>query len=277
MTDFLSLHDAIASHVADGSTVALEGFTHLIPFAAGHEIVRQRKRDLTLVRMTPDIVYDQLIGMGCARRLVFSWGGNPGVGSLHRLRDAVEQGWPRPLEIEEHSHAAMAAAYAAGAAGLPVAILRGYAGSDLVAHNANIRSIDCPFTGERLAAVPAIRPDVAIVHAQRADRDGNVLFEGITGVQKEVVLAARRAIVTVEEIVDDLRAPSPNSVVLPQWTITAVVEAPGGARPSYTHGYYERDNAFYLAWDAISRDRDRFGRWMQDHVLADSSSTAAVA
>ncbi len=277
MTDFLSLHDAIASHVADGSTVALEGFTHLIPFAAGHEIVRQRKRDLTLVRMTPDIVYDQLIGMGCARRLVFSWGGNPGVGSLHRLRDAVEHGWPRPLEIEEHSHAAMAAAYAAGAAGLPCAILRGYAGSDLVAHNANIRSVDCPFTGERLAAVPAIRPDVGIVHAQRADRDGNVLFEGITGVQKEVVLAARRAIVTVEEIVDDLRAPSPNSVVLPQWTITAVVEAPGGARPSYTHGYYERDNAFYLAWDAISRDRDRFGRWMQEHVLADSSSAAAVA
>ena len=277
MTDFLSLHDAIASHVADGSTVALEGFTHLIPFAAGHEIVRQRKRDLTLVRMTPDIVYDQLIGMGCARRLVFSWGGNPGVGSLHRLRDAVEHGWPRPLEIEEHSHAAMAAAYAAGAAGLPCAILRGYAGSDLVAHNANIRSVDCPFTGERLAAVPAIRPDVAIVHAQRADRDGNVLFEGITGVQKEVLLAARRAIVTVEEIVDDLRAPSPNSVVLPQWTITAVVEAPGGARPSYTHGYYERDNAFYLAWDAISRDRDRFGHWMQEHVLADSSSTAAVA
>jgi len=277
VTEFLSLHDAIASYVPDRSTVALEGFTHLIPFAAGHEIVRQRKRDLTLVRMTPDIVYDQLIGMGCARRLVFSWGGNPGVGSLHRLRDAVEQGWPRPLEIEEHSHAAMAAAYAAGAAGLPCAILRGYAGSDLVAHNANIRSVDCPFTGERLAAVPAIRPDVAIVHAQRADRDGNVLFEGITGVQKEVVLAARRAIVTVEEIVDDLRAPSPNSVVLPNWTITAVVEAPGGARPSYTHGYYERDNAFYLAWDAVSRDRDRFTRWMHDHVLANSSSTAAVA
>ena len=277
MTEFLSLHDAIASYVPDGSTVALEGFTHLIPFAAGHEIVRQRRRDLTLVRMTPDIVYDPLIGMGSARRLVFSWGGNPGVGSLHRLRDAVEQGWPRPLEIEEHSHAAMAAAYAAGAAGLPCAILRGYAGSDLVAHNANIRSVDCPFTGERLAAVPAIRPDVAIVHAQRADRDGNVLFEGITGVQKEVVLAARRAIVTVEEIVDDLRAPSPNSVVLPSWTITAVVEAPGGARPSYTHGYYERDNAFYLAWDAVSRDRDRFTRWMHDHVLASSSSTAAVA
>ena len=191
MTEFLSLHDAIAAYVPDASTVALEGFTHLIPFAAGHEIIRQRKRDLTLVRMTPDLIYDQLIGMGCARKLVFSWGGNPGVGSLHRLRDAVEHAWPRPLELEEHSHAAMAAAYAAGAAGLPCAILRGYAGSDLVAHNANIRSVECPFTGERLAAVPAIRPDVAIVHAQRADRAGNVLIEGITGVQKEVVLAAR--------------------------------------------------------------------------------------
>jgi glutaconate CoA-transferase subunit A len=267
MTEFLSLRDAIATYVPDGSTVALEGFTHLIPFAAGHEIVRQRKRDLTLVRMTPDLIYDQLIGMGCARKLVFSWGGNPGVGSLHRLRDAVERAWPRPLEIEEHSHAAMAAAYAAGAAGLPCAILRGYAGSDLVAHNTNIRSIACPFTAETLAAVPAIRPDVAIVHAQRADRAGNVLIEGITGVQKEVILAARHAIVTVEEIVADLRAPSPNSTVLPYWTITAIVEAPGGARPSYAHGYYARDNAFYIAWDAISRDRDQFTRWMREHVL----------
>ena len=277
MTEFLSLHDAIAAYVSDASTVALEGFTHLIPFAAGHEIARQRKRDLTLVRMTPDIIYDQLIGMGCARKLVFSWGGNPGVGSLHRLRDAVEQGWPGPLEIEEHSHAAMAAAYAAGAAGLPCAILRGYAGSDLVEHNANIRSIVCPFTGERLAAVPAIRPDVAIVHAQRADRAGTVLIEGITGVQKEVVLAARTAIVTVEEIVADLNPPSPNSTVLPHWTIAAVAVAPGGARPSYAHGYYARDNAFYIAWDAISRDRDQFTRWMRQHVLEASAPVEAVA
>jgi len=277
MTPVLSLHDAIAAYVADGATVALEGFTHLIPFAAGHEIIRQRRRELTLVRMTPDIVYDQLIGMGCARRLVFSWGGNPGVGSLHRLRDAVEHGWPRPIALEEHSHAAMAAAYAAGAAGLPCAILRGYVGSDLAVHNANIRWVTCPFTGEQLAAVPAIRPDVAIVHAQRADREGNVLVEGITGVQKEVVLGARSAIVTVEEIVDDLRAPSPNSTVLPHWTITAVVEAPGGARPSYAHGYYGRDNAFYLAWDAISRDRDRFTAWMHAPELAPATSAEAVA
>jgi glutaconate CoA-transferase subunit A len=277
MTDFLSLRDAVAAHVRDGSTVALEGFTHLIPFAAGHEIVRQRRRDLTLVRMTPDIVYDQMIGMGCARKVIFSWGGNPGVGSLHRLRDAVEREWPHALALEEHSHAAMAAAYAAGAAGLPCAILRGYAGSDLVHHNANIRAVECPFTGERLAAVPALRPDVAIVHAQRADREGNVLIEGIVGVQKEVVLGARRAIVTVEEIVDDLRAPSPNSVVLPHWTVTAIAEVPGGARPSYAHGYYGRDNAFYLAWDAISRDRETFLRWMDVHVLDTTGRTEAVA
>src|SRR5262245_19864932 len=267
MTDFISLHDAIARYVQYVMTVALECFTHLIPFAAGHEIIRQQKRDLTLIRMTPDLIYDQLIGMGCARKLIFSWGGNPGVGSLHRLRDAAEKGWPRPLDLEEHIHAAMASAYAAGAAGLPCAILRGYLGSDLVGVNPNIRFITCPFTGEQLAAVPALRPDLAIVHAQRADRAGNVLIEGITGVQKEVVLASQQAIVTVEELVDDLRAPGPNATILPGWTVGAVVAAPGGARPSYAHGYYKRDNAFYTAWDAIARDRDSFLRWMQEHVL----------
>jgi glutaconate CoA-transferase, subunit A len=267
MTAVLSLSDAIAKHVHDGDTVALEGFTHLIPFAAGHEIIRQGRRDLTLVRMTPDLIYDQMIGMGCARELVFSWGGNPGVGSLHRLRDAVEHGWPQPLELEEHSHAAMASAYAAGASGLPCAIFRGYIGSDLVGKHPHIRFVECPFTGERLAAVPALRPDAGIVHAQRADREGNVLIEGIVGVQKEVVLAARRAIVTVEEIVDDLHPPSPNAVVLPHWTIAAVVAAPGGARPSYAHGYYGRDNALYTAWDAISRERATFQAWMRENVL----------
>jgi glutaconate CoA-transferase subunit A len=267
MPTFLPLADAIRDYVRDGMSVALEGFTHLIPFAAGHEIIRQGRRGLTLIRMTPDLVYDQLIGMGCASKLVFSWGGNPGVGSLHRLRDAVERGWPGPLAIEEHSHAAMASAYHAGAAGLPCAIFRGYAGSDLVKHNANIRHVTCPFSGERLAAVPALRPDVAVVHAQRADRAGNVLIEGIVGVQKEVVLAARRSLVTVEEVVDDLRAPSPNSCILPHWTISAIAEAPGGARPSYTHGYYGRDNAFYSEWDAIARDRETFLAWMREHVL----------
>lgn len=267
MVEILSLAEAIAAHVHDGDTVAMEGFTHLIPFAAGHEVIRQGRRDLTLIRLTPDLIYDQMIGAGCARRLVFSWGGNPGVGSLHRLRDAVENGWPHPLEIEEHSHAAMANAYWAGAAGLPFAPLRGYVGSDLPDVNPNIRQVACPFTGEVLAAVPAHRPDVAVVHAQRADRDGNVLFEGIVGVQKEAVLAASRAVVTVEEVVEDLHTPSYNSTVLPGWTIEVVAEAPGGARPSYAHGYYDRDNAFYRSWDGISRDRDRFRAWLEDHVL----------
>lgn len=266
MTEFLRLDEAIERYLPDGSTVALEGFTHLIPFAAGHEIIRQRKRDLVLIRMTPDLIYDQLIGMGCARKLIFSWGGNPGVGSLHRLRDAVERGWPQPLELEEHSHAAMASAYAAGAAGLPCAILRGYQGTDLVHHTPTIRAITCPFTGEQLAAVPALRPDLTIIHAQRADRAGNVLIEGIVGVQKEAVLAARYAIVTVEEVVEALNPPSPNSVILPHWSLRAVVEAPGGAHPSYAHGYYRRDNAFYTAWDGIARDRERFLAWMQANV-----------
>lgn len=275
MTAFLALPEAISAHVRDGDTVALEGFTHLIPFAAGHEIIRQRRRDLTLVRMTPDLIYDQMIGMGCARRLVFSWGGNPGVGSLHRLRDAVERGWPHPLEIEEHSHAAMAAAYAAGAAGLPCALLRGYIGSDLVAGHPHIRHVVCPFSGERLTAVPAIRPDVGIIHAQRADRAGNVLIEGIVGVQKEVVLAARRTIVTVEEVVEALNPAGLNTIVLPHWIVSAVVVAPGGAYPSYTQGYTRRDNAMYTAWDGISRHRDTFLAWMDRHVLGSGAVPAS--
>jgi glutaconate CoA-transferase subunit A len=261
----LPLSDAIARHVRDGDTVALEGFTHLIPHAAGHEVIRQEQRDLVLVRMTPDIVYDQMIGMGCARKLVFSWGGNPGVGSLHRFRDAVEHGWPGPLELEEHSHAGMAAAYAAGASNLPFGILRGYRGGDLPART-RIATVTCPFTGEDLAAVPAHRPDVGIVHAQRADRAGNVQLWGILGVQKETVLAARASIVTVEEVVDEL-TPLPGAIVLPSWAVSAVSVAPGGAHPSYAHGYYDRDNAFYQAWEGISRDRDTFLAWMRRHVL----------
>jgi glutaconate CoA-transferase subunit A len=265
--EFLSLSEAVERHVRDGDQVALEGFTHLIPFAGGHEIIRQGRRDLTLIRMTPDLLYDQMIGMGTACKLIFSWGGNPGVGSLHRLRDAVERGWPRPLEMEEHSHAAMANAYEAGAAGMPCAFFRGYRGTDLPKVNASIRFIACPFSGEELASVPALRPDVTIVHAQKADREGNVLIEGIIGVQKEAVLAARRAVVTVEEVVDDFGPCGPNAVILPGWAITAVAVVAGGARPSYTHGYYKRDNAFYKEWDAIARDRDRFTSWMQEHVM----------
>jgi glutaconate CoA-transferase subunit A len=265
MADLVPLNEAIAEHVHDGDVVALEGFTHLIPHAAGHELIRQERRELTLVRMTPDIVYDQLIGMGCARKLVFSWGGNPGVGSLHRFRDAVEHGWPEPLELEEHSHAGMAAAYAAGAANLPFGVLHGYAGNDLV-ERTQVASIACPFTGERLAAVRSLRPDVGIVHAQQADRRGNVQLWGISGVQKETVLASARSLVTVEEIVPEL-TPIPGAVVIPAWTITAVALAPGGAHPSYAHGYYDRDNAFYVRWDAISRDRDHFLSWMRHYVL----------
>jgi glutaconate CoA-transferase subunit A len=267
MSEITTLAEAVTALVRPGDRVALEGFTHLIPFAAGHEIIRQRIRDLTLIRMTPDLLFDQMIGSGCARKLVFSWGGNPGVGSLHRLRDAVEHAWPQALEIEEHSHSAMAHAYAAGAAGMPCAIFKGYRGSDLARVNANIKFIVCPFTGETLASVPALRPDVTIVHAQKADRAGNVLVEGIVGVQKEAVLAAGRSIVTVEEIVDRFEGIGPNAVVLPSWTIGAVALVPGGAHPSYAHGYYARDNAFYVAWDGIARDRDRFQAWIAEHVM----------
>lgn len=269
MADITTLREAVSTLIEDGDTVALEGFTHLIPHAAGHEIIRQGKRDLTLVRMTPDLIYDQMIGAGCARRLMFSWGGNPGVGSLHRFRDAVQHAWPVPLEIDEHSHADMANAYVAGASNLPFAIMRGYVGSDLPKWNDRIRFITCPFTGEELAAVPSVKPDVTVIHAQKADRKGNVLMWGIVGVQKEAVLAARKAIVTVEEIVDDLNAP-PNAVILPRWVVSAVCLEPGGAHPSYAQGYYDRDNAFYTAWDKIARDRDTFTAWMARHILGTS-------
>lgn len=267
MSRIMSLGEAIADNLKDGDTLAMEGFTHLIPYAAGHEIIRQGRKDLFLVRMTPDLIYDQLIGAGAARGMKFSWGGNPGVGSLHRFRDAVENQWPRPLEIEEHSHAGMANAYEAGAANLPFAMLRGYIGADLPKVNPNIKSITCPFTGEVLAAVPSIRPDVSVIHALRADRKGNVLLEGIVGVQKEAVLAAKRSIVTVEEIVDELNPPSPNSVVLPSWAITAVCPVPGGAFPSYAQGYYSRSNAFYITWDEIARDRESFKAWIEENVI----------
>jgi len=267
MSRFLTLSEAVEFAIRDGDAVALEGFTHLIPHAAGHEIIRQRRKRLTIIRMTPDLIYDQLVGMGCAEKMIFSWTGNPGVGSLHRVRDAIENGWPQPLAYEEHSHSAMANAYEAGAAGLPCAIFRGYVGVDLPKVNPNIKRVACPFTGEMLAAVPAIRPDVAVIHAQRADRAGNVLLEGIVGVQKEAVLAAKRSIVTVEEIVEDFGSRSPNAVILPAWTVGAIAQVPGGAYPSYAFGYYKRDNAYYKAWDAISRERESFLAWMKANVL----------
>ena len=246
--------------------VALEGFTHLIPTASAHEIMRQGRRDLILIRMTPDLVYDQMIGMGCAKKLVFSWGGNPGVGSLHRFRDAIEHGWPTTLEIEEHSHAGMANRYVAGASNLPFAVLRGYVGTDLPKVTQTIAPVTCPFTGEELMAVPALNPDVAIIHAQQADWRGNVAIWGITGIQKEAALSARRVIVTVEEIVEEIGA-HPFQVVLPSVAVDAISPVPRGAHPSYADGYYDRDNAFYEAWDPVSRDRYEFRAWMERHVL----------
>ena len=268
MGEVVSLAEAVGRAVRNGDTVAMEGFTHLIPFAAGHEVIRQGRRDLTLVRMTPDLIYDQLIGAGCASKLVFSWGGNPGVGSLRRFRDAVEHSWPAPLELEEHSHAGMANRYVAGASGLPFAVLRGYSGTGLMDGLAepSIRPINCPFTGETLTAVSALNPDVAIIHAQRADISGNVQFWGITGVQKEAVLAAKRSIATVEEVVPHLDA-RPGAVVLPSWTVSYVAAVPGGSRPSYALGYYDRDNDYYLAWDPIARDRDAFRRWLDAEIF----------
>lgn len=265
MTGIMSLPEAIGALVADGDVVALEGFTHLIPFAAGHEIIRQGRRDLTLVRMTPDVIYDQLIGAGCARKLVFSWGGNPGVGSLHRFRDAVEHGWPGPLALEEHSHPGLANRYVAGASGLPFVVMRGYAGTDLPAHTENVATVVCPFTGERLTAVRAINPDVTIIHAQRADRRGNVQLWGITGIQREAVLAARQSLVTVEEVVDSLEG-APSAHIIPNMAVTMVASVPGGARPSYALGYYDRDNEAYERWDTVSRDREVFGRWLEELI-----------
>jgi glutaconate CoA-transferase subunit A len=265
VAEITSLHAAVSGLVRDGDTVALEGFTHLIPYAAGHEILRQTRRHLTLVRMTPDVLYDQMIGVGAADRLVFSWGGNPGVGSLHRFREAVEDGWPQPIELEEHSHAGMAARYVAAASGLPFGTLRGYVGSDLLERTANVATVTCPFTGEELTAVRALDLDVAVIHAQQVDAHGNVGLWGLTGVQKEAVLAADRSIATVEERVTafDSRV----TTVLPAWVLSAVAVVPNGSHPSYTQGYSNRDNAFYAAWDAISRDRDRFAAWMRRHVL----------
>jgi glutaconate CoA-transferase subunit A len=267
MAEFMSLKDAVATLLSDGMMAAFEGFTHLMPYAAAHEVIRQQRRDLVVVRMTPDVIYDQLIGMGCVARMIFSYAGNPGVGLLRRLRDSLENGWPHRIEIVEHSHAALAHAYEAGASKLPFAVLRGYVGTDMPRVNPEIREITCPFTGQTLAAVPAINPDVSFIHALKADRKGNVLIEGIVGVQKEAVLAAGAAVVTVEEIVDSLDA-HPNALVLPHWTVDAIAHVPGGAHPSYAHGYYARDNAAYIAWDRIATDRDSFLAWMEEHVLA---------
>lgn len=266
----MTLTEAVSRHVQDGHSVALEGFTHLIPFAAGHEIIRQRRKGLHLIRMTPDLIYDQMIGMGCATALTFSWGGNPGVGSLHRLRDAVERDWPQPLKIHERTHAEMAVAYTAGAAGLPCGLMRHYVDSDLVrVPGVSVKTIECPFTGDSLTAVPALNPDVTVLHAQQVDAQGNVLIRGIVGAAREAAMAAQTLLVTVEEQVEELDAHM-NAIVLPAFLVTAVAVVPGGAYPSYAQGYYSRDNSFYMAWDDIARERQTFVDWMEKHVLAAS-------
>jgi glutaconate CoA-transferase subunit A len=262
-----TMHDAIAAHVHDGDTVAIEGFTAFICFAAGHEIIRQGRRDLTLCRMTPDLIYDQMIAAGCARKLVFSYLGNPGVGSLHCVRRAVEKGVPRPLEVEEYSHFGMVSRYLAGAARLPFFPLRSYLGADQPKVNPNIRFVDSPYGDGPIAVVPPLKPDVAVIHAQRADASGNTQIWGLLGVQKEVAFAAERVIVVVEEIVDEAVIRSdPNRTVIPGLMVGAVVHQPYGAHPSYAQGYYDRDNQFYLEWDRISREEATTQAWLDEWV-----------
>ena len=270
------MRDAIAAHVHDGDTVVIEGFTHLICFAAGHEIIRQRRRDLTLCRLTPDLIYDQMIAAGCARKLVFSWAGNPGAGSLHAFRRAVEKGEP-PLEIEEYSHFGMVGRLCAAAARLPFWTMRNYMGTDLPSANPRIKTITCPYTGEPLATVPALNPDVTIVHAQRADAEGNTQIWGLLGVQKEAAFASSRVIVVVEELVDEsvIRA-DPNRTLIPGIVVDAVVIEPWGAHPSYAQGYYDRDNEFYVGWEAISRDRGALERYLDEFVYGVAGREAYV-
>lgn len=274
----MSMSEAVARHVADGSTVVIEGFTHLISFAAGHEIIRQRRRNLTLCRLTPDLVYEQMIAAGCARRLVFSWAGNPGAGPLYALRRAVEEGEPQPLEIEEYSHFGMVARFAAGAAKLPFLPLRSYAGSDLPLVNPRIREVECPYTHEKLATVPALNPDVAILHVQRADERGNAQIWGLLGVQKEAAFAARKVIVVAEEIVAErvIRG-DPNRTIVPGFIVSAVVHEPWGCHPSFAQGYYDRDNDFYVAWREISKDPARLAAYLDEWVYGLPDRAAYVA
>jgi glutaconate CoA-transferase, subunit A len=262
-----SMRDAVAGLVRDGDTVAIEGFTHLICFAAGHEIIRQRKRDLTLCRLTPDVVYDQMIGSGVARKLVFSWLGNPGVGSLHAVRRRIERAEPQPLEIEEYSHFGMVCRYAAGAARLPFFPLRSYDRSDLPKANQRIVPIESPYGDETIYAVPPLNPDVAVVHCQRADHEGDAQIWGLLGCQKEAAFASDRVIVVCEELVDEgtIRR-DPNRTVIPGLIVDAVVVEPRACHPSYAQGYYDRDNRFYRDWDAIARDSGTFDAWVGEWI-----------
>jgi glutaconate CoA-transferase subunit A len=274
----LTMKEAIERYVSDGATIVIEGFTHLICFAAGHEIIRQRRRDLTLCRLTPDLIYDQMIGAGCARKLVFSWAGNPGAGPLYALRRAVEQSIPGPLELEEYSHAGMVARLTAGDAKLPFFPLRNYMGSDLPRVNQNIRTVHCPFTGEELAAVPPLNPDTAIIHAQRADTNGNAQIWGLLGVQKEAAFAARNVIVVAEEIIDETVIRSdPNRTLIPGIIVKAVVHEPFACHPSYAQGYYDRDNDFYVKWRERSKDLRNFNAYLDEWVYGVADRKEYVA
>jgi len=278
MSKLMTMKDAIDRFVHDGDTIVIEGFTHLICFAAGHEIIRQRRRDLTLCRLTPDLIYDQLIGAGCVRRLVFSWAGNPGAGPLHALRRAVEQGVPNSIELEEYSHFGMVARLSAGAAKLPFYPLRDYKGSDLPRVNPQIKTVVCPFTGEELAAVPALNPDTAIIHVQRADGNGNAHVWGLMGVQKEAAFASRRTIVVAEEIVSESAIRSdPNRTLIPGLIVDAVVHEPFGCHPSYAQGYYDRDNDFYVGWREISQDVEKFNAYLDEWIYGVRDRSEYVA
>lgn len=263
----MGMEEAIGKYVHDGDTVYMAGFTHLIPFAAGHEIIRQRKRNLTLVRLTPDLIHDQMIAAGCVKKLVFSWAGNPGVGPLHAFRRAVEKGFPNPIEIEEYTHFALVSRIFAGAIGLPFIPLRSLRGSDLPKHNPNIKFVKSPYSDEEVAIVPPLNPDVSIIHAQRADVEGNIQVWGLICDIREAAFAAKRVIVSVEEIVDEYIIRSdPNKVIIPSFIVDAVIEEPWAAHPSYVQGYYDRDNEFYLEWDKISRDPELLEKYMDEWI-----------
>jgi glutaconate CoA-transferase, subunit A len=274
----MSMQEAIGRFINDGDTIVIEGFTHLICFAAGHEIIRQKKRNLTVCRLTPDLIYEQLIGAGCVNKLVFSWAGNPGAGPLYALRRAVEEEVPHPIELDEYSHFGMVARFTAGAAKLPFFPLRNYMGSDLPQVNDNIRKVQCPYTGESLATVPALNPDTTIVHAQRADASGDTQIWGLMGVQKEAAFAAKNVIVVAEEIVEEKVIRSdPNRTLIPGFIVSAVVHEPWGCHPSFAQGYYDRDNDFYVNWRNTSKDIKKFNAYLDEWVFGTKNRAEYVA
>jgi glutaconate CoA-transferase subunit A len=263
----MTMKEAVAAHVRDGDALVIEGFTHLICFAAGHEIIRQRKKNLVACRLTPDLIYDQMVAAGCIRKLVFSWAGNPGVGSLFGLRRAVEEGIPRKIELEEYTHFGMVARFMAGAANLPFMHLQSFDGSDLPRNNKMIRAVRCPYTGRRLATVPALNPDVAIIHVQRVDAEGNAQIWGLLGVQREAAFASKKVIIVAEELVESSVIRSdPNRTIIPGIIVSAVVSEPFACHPSYALGYYDRDNQFYVEWAKISKERSGLERYLEEWI-----------